>query len=106
MCRSISLTALQAMGISIVAHFSRLIPLLVSWTTARDSDTRRAALDFLMAVVCVSWPRIQDHASLLWKYIERGNGEARQLGKAELELRKRLGEALQCAQFSEDIEVA
>jgi len=45
------------MGISIVAFFGRLIPLLVSWTGAADSATRESVLEFLLEVVRVSWPR-------------------------------------------------
>ena len=53
------------MKISVVGHNSKMIPLLLQWCQGPDSETRVAALAFLLEVVNVSWPRLRQAGMLL-----------------------------------------
>ena len=88
-----SMPSVQAMGISIVAFFSRLIPLLIGWIGAMDPATRQSALEYLLAVVRVAWPRLRHHATLLWTYVEGVSADSKLGSDTDREARDMLREA-------------
>lgn len=59
----------QAMGLALVRHFSRLLPLLLEWVSATDVDTRLAALPVLHVVLQRTWPRMPAHAHLICQHL-------------------------------------
>lgn len=70
------------LGLTLLRHSGRLMPLLLEWLHAHDASTRVAALDALAAVVRVTWPRVSAHASVLWCHVlvcvaRAGGGEGR-----------------------------
>ena len=45
------------MKIATVGHFSKMMPLLIGWTAAADTETRTAAIDVLLEIDKLTWPR-------------------------------------------------
>ncbi|CAG9466565.1 unnamed protein product [Pedinophyceae sp. YPF-701] len=58
----------QLTGLVTVAHFARLMPLLLGWLHALDAGTQVGAARALCAVVRVSWPRVPVHARAVWEH--------------------------------------
>ncbi|BBM98243.1 TELO2-interacting protein 2 [Marchantia polymorpha subsp. ruderalis] len=52
---------MEAMGLVLVAHFSRLLPLLYYWLHAPDDLTCLLALSRLRTVIIYTWPRVPAH---------------------------------------------
>ncbi|KAG6549634.1 hypothetical protein Mapa_008612 [Marchantia paleacea] len=52
---------IEAMGLVLVAHFSRLLPLLYYWLHAPDDLTCLLALARLRTVIIYTWPRVPAH---------------------------------------------
>ena len=53
---------LQALGLTAVGHFRRIMPLLLPWCWAPDEATRSLALPALRELLTQCWPRIPAHA--------------------------------------------
>ena len=83
------------MGLAIVAHFQRLLPLLIEWTDASDVETRIGAIEALHIIVSSTWPRIGQHSTLLADFLTVQSENAR-VKEEELAWEK-LAEALKCA---------
>ena len=59
------------MKIATVGHFSKMMPLLIRWSNATDTETRAGAMDLLTEVASLTWPRtsqMHDLQGVLTKY--------------------------------------
>lgn len=65
------------LGLQLTAHFSRLMPLLLGWCVAPRQSVRAAALEALLEVIRLTWPRIGAHAAVLWRVLRRVYDEER-----------------------------
>lgn len=80
----------RQLGLTLLRHTARLMPLLLEWLHAHDAATRVAALTLLADVVRATWPRVPAHAPALWRQLllvllRAGSGE-RERGGREVEL--------------------
>lgn len=71
---------LQRMGLACVRHTARLLPLLLEWLAAHDTDSRLAALGVLHAWLLASWPRVPAHAPLLQRHLAAARTAASSAG--------------------------
>ncbi len=60
---------LPALGLCLVRHFARLMPLLLHWVHAHDLESRVAALHYLASVTRQCWPRMPVHVPLIWRHM-------------------------------------
>ncbi|CAM6102160.1 unnamed protein product [Calypogeia fissa] len=58
---------MEVMGLFLVAHFRKLLPLLFYWLHASDDQTRLLTLSKLQTVITYTWPRIPAHVDRIWK---------------------------------------
>jgi hypothetical protein len=63
------------LGLWLVAHFARLMPLLLSWCLAPRQAVRAAALAALLEVMRLTWPRMPAHAGVVWRVLRRVHEE-------------------------------
>ena len=65
------------LGLVTVRYFGRLMPLLLAWIQSVDALLQTEALRTLAAVVQSTWPRMEAHAQLLWRQLDRAYADAR-----------------------------
>ena len=63
------------LGQQLAAHSARLLPLLLGWCLAARQAVRAAALEALLQVVRLTWPRVGVHALVLWQVLRRVHEE-------------------------------
>lgn len=59
------------LGLQLAAHFAHLLPLLLGWALAPRPAVQAAALDALLLLTQLTWPRIGVHAAQLWTVLRR-----------------------------------
>jgi hypothetical protein len=59
------------LGLSLVADFARLLPLLLEWCLAAAKPVRARALRAVEALVAATWPRAPAHAAIMWRALCR-----------------------------------
>lgn len=70
------LPLLDTMGLIIVAHFKRLLPLLCLWLRDSDDQSVLLVVENLKAIVKNTWPRIWVHKKRLMEALENCHKEA------------------------------
>ncbi|KAH7291136.1 hypothetical protein KP509_29G002100 [Ceratopteris richardii] len=60
----------ERMGLVLVVHFKRVLPLLFPWLHTQDDSMTLLVLDILKVIVTHTWPRIPFHLDRLWKELE------------------------------------
>ncbi|GAQ81835.1 hypothetical protein KFL_000920190 [Klebsormidium nitens] len=87
----------DALRLFVVAHFKRLMPLLLTWLRAPDAETRVRTLDLLKLVILNTWPRMPAHADRLTSELRKAS-EASEPGHDRTEAREKSEEACQLLQ--------
>lgn len=67
----------ESMGIMLVAHFKRLLPLLYYWLHAQDEETQLLVLTNLRTIIRSTWPRIPFHVLRMQEELMRVEKEGR-----------------------------
>jgi hypothetical protein len=62
----------RAMGLELLRHTLRLLPLLLEWLAGAHEEHRMLAAEALTAAMERIWPRAPDHAPTLWPALLRG----------------------------------
>jgi hypothetical protein len=62
----------RAMGLELLRHTLRLLPLLLEWLASAQEEHRMLAAEALTAAMERIWPRAPDHAPMLWPALLRG----------------------------------
>lgn len=58
-------------GVHIVRHFARLMPLMVEWVHSSKAEARLQAIGVMMTLVRYAWPRLAVHADVLQSHLQR-----------------------------------
>lgn len=75
---------LEAMGLLLVAHFKRLLPLLFLWLHAPDDSITLLVLNSCCIIIKHTWPRMPFHVERFWQELAQAYKESsgRTLGPA------------------------
>ena len=66
----------RSAGVRVVAHLSRLLPLLCSYLHAVKDDIAIDAAKLIAIVIENSWPRMHAHCASMWPHAKRAYAEA------------------------------
>eukprot|EP00850_Spirogloea_muscicola_P002913 SM000011S19091 [mRNA] locus=s11:849697:851780:- [translate_table: standard] len=82
------LPLVQALGLVLLAHFKRLLPLLLHWIHSLDEATVLKSLAVLNVTMRCTWPRAPAHKQRIESELDRAEGEAkRHKGCSEIQER-------------------
>jgi hypothetical protein len=76
-------------GMHIVRHFARLMPLLVEWVHSSKAEARLQAIGVMLMLVRYAWPQLSAHADVLQTHLQRALQHVEVTG-ASPEQRRRL----------------
>eukprot|EP00850_Spirogloea_muscicola_P001975 SM000007S20935 [mRNA] locus=s7:1019285:1021366:- [translate_table: standard] len=84
----------QALGLVLLAHFKRLLPLLLHWLHSLDEATVLKSLAVLNVTMRSTWPRAPAHKQRIESELDRAEGEAKR-HKGCREIQERIKDARQ-----------
>ncbi|KAL2652509.1 hypothetical protein R1flu_020637 [Riccia fluitans] len=96
---------LEAMGLILVVHFSKLLPLLYYWLHAPDDTTCLSVLARLRTIIIYTWPRVPAHMQRLTMEVVKTYYEASSR-KAVVDVQTAAVEVLQLLKLCGGQEVA